>query len=213
MEDKKIPYDTSTPFFINGEGGSLYQAHAWPLNWGDFASTSGFSSKITSYTFRKHMSAVLVAEKRSLLVECEEYALCHSEGTRKKYYSDEQARMAKSLLGQEVYGKTVAGAEEAQGSTSKQSTISRRLKERHQVEMMKLDKKKVEQMVLADIDQAKEKKLVERSDGLPGCLAITRKWRCAMPFSNLAWEEILGGNSTSPKMATPSISSSQGSLC
>ena len=165
MKDRQIDYDTSTAFFINGEGGPLYHPKAYPINWGDFASTSGFSQKITSYSFRKNMSKVLVAEKSSLLVECEEYALCHSEGTRKKYYSDEQARMAKSLLGQEVYDKTVAGEEEAQGSTSKQSTISRRLKENHQVEMMNLDKKKVEQMVLADIDQAKEKKPVERSDG------------------------------------------------
>ena len=166
MQAQQIPYDASTAFFINGEGGPLYHPHSWPINWGDFASTSGISKKITSYTFRKHMSAVLVAGKRSILTQCEEFALCHSDGTRKKYYSDEQARMAKSLLGQEVYAKTVAGAGgEAQGLTSKQSEISRRLKESHQVERLKLDKKKVEEMVLADIDQAKEKKPVERSDG------------------------------------------------
>ena len=110
------------------------------------------------------MSAVLVAGKKSILTECEEYALCHSAGKRQKYYSDEQANMAKSLLGQEVYVQMVAG-DEAQQETSKQSEISRKLRESHQVERLKLDKKKVEEMVLADMDQAKNKKPVERSDG------------------------------------------------
>ena len=69
MQAQQIPYDASTAFFINGEGGPLYHPHSWPINWGDFASTSGISKKITSYTFRKHMSAVLVAGKRSILTQ------------------------------------------------------------------------------------------------------------------------------------------------
>ena len=165
MKYWQIDFDTSTPFFINGEGGALYHPKAWPINWGDFSSTSGFSQRITSYSFRKNMSQVLVAAKSALIVECEEFALCHSEGTRKKYYGDKQMRMAKSLLGQESYDKTVAGAEKAQGSTSRQSTISMRLKESHEAEMRNLDKKKVEEMVMADIDSAKEKKPAERADG------------------------------------------------
>ena len=108
MKEESIPFDTDTAFFINADGQPLYSSHNWPINWGDFACASGIP-KVKNYTFRHNMSQVLTAQKRTLLTECEEWALCHAPGTREKYYSDQQAKMVESLMVQEFYQQHVAG--------------------------------------------------------------------------------------------------------
>ena len=164
LEANGKPHDPSTPFFINPDGGPLYHSKSWPINWGDFAAASGLTKKVTNYTFRQNMSQTLIAARKAILTECEEYALCHSAGTRQKYYSDEQANMAKSLLGQDYYQKKVAGEKAPKEASEKQSEISKRTKERHEEARRKLDNEKIQQMVLADMELSKKQKPVMKSN-------------------------------------------------
>ena len=155
LEENGLSCQPEDPFFINSTGGPLYTAHSRPIDWSDFSLASGVPN-VTTYTFRHKMSQVLTSQNKSILTECEEFALCHSANTRKQYYSDAHAEMAKSLMGQEVYSQMLAGEEDTDRATEKLDEVSSLTKERHMAQMRKMEEKTLEQMISTELELSKK---------------------------------------------------------
>ena len=57
------------------------------------------------------MSEVLASAEDQQITECEEYALCHGEATRKKSYTSQKVKKSMASMGTDWYQKAFASGE------------------------------------------------------------------------------------------------------
>ena len=108
------------------------------------------------------MSEVLASAEDAQITECEEFALCHGEGTRKKAYTTQKVKKSKAVMATNWYKKAFAPGEASMvmdAETTKK--VTERAKER-------LDEERLHKLRKAEVAAAENFTAMQRADGRAG---------------------------------------------
>ena len=124
------------------------------------------------------MSEVLASAEDAQITECEEFALCHGEGTRKKAYTTQKVKKSKAVMATNWYKKAFAPGEASMvmdAETTKK--VTERAKER-------LDEERLHKLRKAEVAAAENFTAMQRADGRAGAspLKPDKDWTfCSHP--------------------------------
>ena len=123
LEDLGLdPEDPSLPFFINTKGGKMIHPNSTQLNWTDFSIIAG-CGPVTSHVARKMQSQFITNSRDTLLLQCREFMMNHSEEIDKRFYQNSLRERDMAKIGQAIY-RTKLGLEEERIDGQQNSTES-----------------------------------------------------------------------------------------
>ena len=121
LEDLGLdPEDPSLPFFINTKGEKMIHPNSPSLKWTDFELIAGCGS-VTSHVARKMQSQFITNSRNTLLLQCREFMMNHSEEIDKRFYQNSLRERDMAKIGQAIY-RTNLGLEEERNDGQQNST-------------------------------------------------------------------------------------------
>lgn len=142
LEDLGLdPEDPSLPFFINTKGGKMIHPNSTQLNWTDFSISAG-CGPVTSHVARKMQSQFITNSRDTLLLQCREFMMNHSEAIDKRFYQNSLRERDMAKIGQAIY-RTKLGLEEETVDGQQNSTEGSLFVDEEQLERERRGQKKV----------------------------------------------------------------------
>ena len=112
------------------------------------------------------MSEVLASAEDQQITECEEYALCHGEVTRKKSYTSQKVKKSMASMGTDWYQKAFApGEARLVMADEKKKKLAERAQERQCKQLREQEQDRLKKLCAAEVASAEDFQALQRSDG------------------------------------------------